>query len=365
MKPLFNSRIITFLCFILLINYSCKKEDNNNEVIPPTDLLKYNPTYIEPQILPSIIPMHNPNFNKMTVEGVKLGRTLYYDNILSTNGLSCSSCHNSQNSFTSPFLGPAGSAILPHINLGWSNAYGWNGGAGDYLDYVALGDLAEGNIFLNANSDSIDNRFARNTTYQKLFWEAFGVYIIQQTDSARNNYISFALAQFIRTMVSNNSRFDKYLRSEISLSTAELNGYNIFMDGDKGDCFHCHGNAANPLWTDLQFHNNALNDVFVGADQGRYLITGEISDLGKFKTPTLRNIALTAPYMHDNRFSTLQQVIDFYSEGLKHSAFVDPMMQKINQGGVQLTPTEKADLISFLNSLTDSSYINNPNFQAP
>lgn len=366
----FNYRLL-LLSLMLVFFASCKK----GEVIADPEPEKpkpevpifgeYNPTYLEPQTLTGIIPMHNPDFNKMTTEGVVLGRKLYYDQILSTNNKSCSSCHNSQYSYSVPFIGPTGNSILPHINLGWSNAYGWNGSEGDNLDYLALADLAEGNSFLVANSDSINKRLLRSTEYQQLFWKAFGVYITQQSDSLRNNYISYALAQFMRTMVSNNSKFDKFLRGEMALTPSELNGYNVFMAENKADCFHCHGNASNPLWTDLQFHNNALNATFLGNDQGRYLITGNIFDMGKFKTPTLRNIALTAPYMHDNRFATLQEVVNFYSQGLQHSAYVDPLMQKINQGGAQLTPSDKADLIAFLNTLTDSTYINNPNFQAP
>lgn len=354
--------------FLLLFSFSCRKDIVTPEPITPTPQVsifgEYNPTYIQPQTLPSIIPMHNPDFNRMTTEGVYLGRKLYYDKILSTNNRSCSSCHNSQYSYTLPSMGPVGTAIIPHINIGWNNKYGWFGFEND-LDNVALADLAEGNPFLDANTDSINNRLSQNTEYQKLFWKAFGVYITEQTDSARNRYISFALAQFIRTMVSKDAKFDKYLRGEVALTPSELNGYNVFMAENKADCFHCHGNAANPLWTDLQFHNNALNSTFVGVDQGMYLFTGNIFDMGKFKTPTLRNIALTAPYMHDNRFATLQEVVDFYSEGLQHSAYVDPMMQKINQNGAQLMPSDKADLIAFLNTLTDSTFINNPNFQAP
>ena len=308
--------------------------------------------------------MHNPDFNKLTAEGVVLGRKLYYDKILSTNNRSCSSCHRPQYGYSMPFMGPIGTSILPHVNLGWYNKLGWFG-ADDHLDDVALADLAEGNPFLAASTDSINNRLAAHLEYQELFWKAFGINITQQTDSARNKYISYALAQFLRTMVSNNAKFDKFLRGEISLTPQELNGYNIFMAEDKADCFHCHGNAANPLWTDLEYHNNALNATFTGVDLGRFNVTNNPNDIGKFKTPTLRNIALTAPYMHDNRYATLEEVIDFYSHGLQQSDYVDPLMQKIGQGGAQLNAADKADLIAFLKTLTDSTFITNPNFQAP
>ena len=113
----------------------------------------------------------------------------------------------------------------------------------------------------------------------------------------------------------------------------------------------------------LDFAVNALDSVFVGMDQGRFLVSGNTFDMGKFRTPTLRNIELSAPYMHDNRFSTLEEVVDFYSEGLRNSPYVDPLMQKIGQGGVHLTPSEKVDLIAFLKTLTDTSFVNNPNLQ--
>lgn len=356
---------LTILCCLVMV--SCKKDDNKIEettVVTTPIFGTYNPTYIQPPSLPYILPMHNPEFNKMTTEGVALGRKLYYDKILSTNNRSCSSCHLPQYSFSLPFMGPIGTAILPHVNLGWYNKYGWEGGE-NHLDYVALADLAEGNPFLNANADSIDSRFKRSVDYQQMFWSAFGVNITSQTDSIRKNYISFALAQFLRTMVSDDAKFDRYLKSEVALTPQELNGFNVFISENKGDCFHCHGLGNNPMWSDLEFHNNALNSTFTGVDLGRYNVTGNPSDIGRFKTPTLRNIALSAPYMHDNRYATLEEVVDFYSEGLQQSPYVDPLMQKIGQGGAQLTVADKADLVAFLKTLTDSTFINNPNFLTP
>ena len=133
------------------------------------------------------------------------------------------------------------------------------------------------------------------------------------------------------------------------------------MDETKGDCFHCHGNPNNPLWTDNIFHNNGLDASFT--DLGLGEVTGDPADNGKFKSPSLRNLAFTAPYMHDGRFFTLDEVINQYSEGLQNSATIDPLMKKVNEGGVQLTPQDKADLKAFLLSLSDPSFINNPDFQ--
>ena len=349
------------LLFSITITLSCSKEKNLNHIYKGTVSGPFNPTFITPESFPTLPPMSNPSYNLMTVEGVRLGRKLYTNKDLSTNDRSCSSCHINQYSYSVPFMGPSGLAVLTHQNLGWYNSYGWFGEEGYSLDDVGLLDLAEGNIFLDSNSDSIVLRFVRSLEYQQLFWEAFGVKIVELPVTERNKYTSYALAQFMRTMFSDNSKFDKFLRAEVALTPSEANGFNIFMNDEKGDCFHCHGNAANPLWSDGMFHNNALDSVSTGMSQGRFLVSGNPFDMGKFRTPTLRNIELSAPYMHDNRFATLEEVIDFYSEGLQNSPYVDPLMQKIGQGGVHLTPSEKVDLIAFLKTLTDTSFINNPN----
>ena len=133
------------------------------------------------------------------------------------------------------------------------------------------------------------------------------------------------------------------------------------MDEEKGDCFHCHGSDNNPLWTDNMFHNNGLDNNF--SDLGLGAITGDPNDYGKFRSPTLRNLIFTAPYMHDGRFATLEEVIDHYSEGLQPSSTVDPLMKKVDQGGVQLSNQEKTSLKAFLLTLTDFEFINNPNFR--
>jgi cytochrome c peroxidase len=148
-----------------------------------------------------------------------------------------------------------------------------------------------------------------------------------------------------------------------NLTTQEVNGFNIFMDESKGDCFHCHGSENNPLWTDNKFHNNGLDSSLT--DLGLGGVTGDPSDNGKFKSPSLRNLIFTAPYMHDGRFSTIDEVINHYSEGLQNSPTIDPLMKKVSQGGVQLSPLEKSNLKAFLLTLTDEEFINNPDFSNP
>jgi cytochrome c peroxidase len=194
-----------------------------------------------------------------------------------------------------------------------------------------------------------------NSTYVDEFKKAFGISTID------SNYVVKAIAQFMRTMISYNSRLDKRLRNEISLTSSELNGYVIYVT-ERGDCFHCHNIDAGLLMTDNLFHNNGLDSVFT--DLGRGAITGNAFDNGKFLTPTLRNIALTAPYMHDGRFQTLEEVVEHYNSGGKASSTIDPLMKHVGTG-LNLNTQEKADLVAFLKTMTDSSFINDERFKSP
>lgn len=345
--------IIIISTFMIFFFSACKKENNNNNDYTPTPY-----TINIPQGFPQ---MAIPAFNPMTVEGVALGRKLYYDTILSMNGRSCSTCHSQANSFTMPDTGPNGNGIIPHINLGFYSNYLWFGGA-TQLDDIPLGDLEEGNIFLDANNDTILQRFKDHAQYPEMFTKAFGVDITQVTLAERKQYICYALAQFMRTLISSNSRFDQYVRHEIQLTPSEINGYIIF-NTEKGDCFHCHGTV---LFTDNLLRNNGIDSVFTGNNLGNFNVTGRAEDIGKFISPTLRNIELTAPYMHDGRFTTLEQVVEFYNSGVNRTPTVDPIMTKPGKEyGLQFTQQDKDDLVAFLKTLTDISYINNPDFSAP
>ena len=343
MKPLLNFLIVSLLLF------SCKKE----EVIE----YHYQQTPYTINIPNGFPEIKFNKKNPLTVEGVDLGRKLYFDNILSTNGNSCSTCHLKQYSYSIPGIGATGNNVMPHYNLAWKKHFGWTGGE-DNLEKVDLGDLEDGNPFLNNNgelgqNDSILSRFKRHPTYKNLFEKAFNVKITEVSENDRKIYISYALAQFMRTLITSNSKVDQYLRGEAQLTPSELNGYTIF-NSEKGDCFHCHGTS---MYTDHLFHNNGIDSNYLGINLGRYLITNDPNDIGKFYTPSLRNIEKTAPYMHDGRFSTLEEVIEHYNSGGFHSATVDPLMKKVGVG-LQLTNQEKEDLIAFLKTLTDDDFIN-------
>lgn len=136
------------------------------------------------------------------------------------------------------------------------------------------------------------------------------------------------------------------------------------MTEQGGDCFHCHGGDGNPLFTTNLFYNNGKDSVFTDPND-RFAITGNPSDIGAYKAPTLRNLVFTAPYMRDGSFKTIDEVIDFYSSGLVWSPSISPLMHHVATGGVQLTPPQKVDLKAFLLTLTDSTIVTNPNFAKP
>lgn len=356
-------RFLSYI-FLGLIFVACLK-DKTVPVADHEEWGPYQPTQFNfPNVFSNFPAMTEPTWNQTTNEGVALGRKLYYDPILSTNGKSCSTCHLQSLGFSTQNIGPNGMSVPAHVNLGWNSSYGWIGSE-HALDSVALADLEEGNIFLNANNGLILEQLEKHSDYPRMFWNAFGIIITEVTEQERKKYISYALAQFMRTQISYNSKFDKYLRGQATLTSDETAGYSIFMAEDKGDCFHCHGDGYNPMWRDNLLHNNGLDATHSGNNLGLYSLTGNENDKGKFRTPTLRNIELTAPYMHDGRFNSLEEVVEFYSTGLQHSPTVDPLMKNVNQGGAQLNPTEKMQLVKFLKTLTDNTFISDPSLAKP
>lgn len=356
--------IISCIVFITFL-FSCTKDTNSTGggggSIKPTPYELVIPQLFAQYINPPIIPANNP----LTVQGIALGRKLFFDPILSSNGTqACASCHSPQASFndTARFSTgidglQGGRNAMPIFNMAWNwgEKFFWDGRANS-IEAQALGPVVNPIEMHNTWQNAVAT-LQNHSSYPDLFNAAFGTNIIDSL------LVVKAIAQFERTLISSNSRFDQYLMGQISLTPQELDGFNAFMSENRGDCFHCHGNAANPLWTDNLFHNNGLDATFT--DLGLGGITGDAADNGKFKTPSLRNLAYTAPYMHDGRFATLDEVINHYSEGLQHSSTIDPLMKYVGQGGVQLTVSDKAALKAFLLSLSDDSFVNNPDFQQP
>jgi cytochrome c peroxidase len=353
-KEMVRIGIIIGFAFVIVFTSACRKGQPDE-----TGQDQWNPTAYNPDIPDGYPDMEIPLDNPMTLEGVGLGRRLFYDPILSAdNTQSCASCHIQGFSFTDNrrfSIGIDGTEgtrnAMSLINAGWFRSMNWDGSAPG-LEEQAFEPVTNPIEMHNTWTNAVD-ALKNHPIYPDLFFAAFG------TRDFDSTHVVMALAQFERTLISSDSKWDRYLRGEVQLSVAETKGFEIFFT-EKGDCFHCHTTI---LFTDNEFHNNGLDSVF--SDQGLFHVTGDPDDIGKFKTPTLRNVVFTAPYMHDGRFETLEDVIDFYSEGVNFSPTVDPLMKKVNQGGVQLTDEEKENLVAFIKTLTDTTFVNNPDFANP
>ena len=362
----YNYMMRYFILLVLLsgtLFQSCKRDNPiliESHVTTPYELP-------QPRFFPT--DLNIPADNPMTVEGVILGRYLYYDGRL--NGRfhcdsmqSCYSCHTQETGFVTNNSTGRGEGVMgiysphtvmPHVNLVYRQqpTYGWAGGSASIEDVVKV---VFGLDFEFATTHKIAVEAIQSIPiYPPMFKDAFG------TEEVNIDRIAKAIASFMRSMVSYNSRYDQYVRHEINLTVREQRGLQLFMS-EKADCFHCHGEIA--LLSNNQFMNNAIDSVFKGLDD-RYSVTGNPQDMGKYFTPTLRNVELRNAFMHDGRFSSLHEVLEHYSHGLVNSPQIDPLMKYVAFGGTQLTEQEKADLIVFLKTFTDNDFINNPAFSRP
>lgn len=312
-----------------------------------------------------------PDDNPTTKQGVYLGRMLFYEKRLSANNtISCASCHKQERAFTDDKVFSEGVDHTPTsrnsmslANLLWTRKFFWDGRSASLEDQAIfpLTNPHEMGQSLDISAQKIKN----TKQYPALFKLVYG------DDAITGDRIVKAIAQFERTLISCNSRYDQYLRNAYKPTEQELKGMALFMTGpdpEKGirgaNCVHCHGGTKN--YMEL-FHNNGLDSI--PADRGIENITGLASDRGRFKAPTLRNIALTAPYMHDGRFKTLEDVVDHYSEHIRQSASLSAFLigESNERGGtsLKLHPEEKKELIAFLNMLTDSTFITDKRFSDP
>jgi cytochrome c peroxidase len=328
-------------------------EDNGPHVFAP---LTQDPVTIEfpPAFPPMIVPADNPT----TRQGVFLGRNLYHDPILSADStLACAGCHRPEHSFadvTRFSVGIDGISGTRNanalVNPGFVTVSFWDGRARD-LEAQAL-EPVQNPIEMNLPWSEVTERLAANARYRRLFLRAFG------TVEITPDRVTKAIAQFERTLISANAKYDRWAAGEIQLTAAEERGHAMFFS-EVGDCFHCHG--QNLAFTDNLFHNVGVDAVIV--DPGLGGRTGLPSDMGLFRTPTLRNVELTGPYMHDGRFATLHEVVQHYNSGGFRTPTVDPL---IRVGvGLRLTDQQVDDLVAFLMVLTDTTYATNPAYQSP
>jgi len=308
---------------------------------------------------PGFPPMPVPPDNPTTREGIELGRRLFFDPVLSGDGtMSCATCHDPAFAFSDHgrrvsigIRGTAGRRNAPSlVNMGWNLAQFWEGRRVTLEEQA--GDPVPAHDEMDLPWPEAIARVAARADYAPYFRAAFG------SEAVSRERIVKAIAQFERTLVSVNSRYDVFVRTSQGFTAAERNGYRLFIT-ERADCFHCH---VNDTTTDFGFQNNGLDSIF--ADPGRAAITGADTDIGKFKTPTLRNLVFTAPYMHDGRFATLEEVVEHYHHGGKASPTVNPFIRTGNDT-LQLSAQDKRDLIAFLLTMTDSSFVTNPAFRTP
>ncbi len=300
-------------------------------------------------------PQYDFGGNPLTKEGIELGRKLFYDGLLSKDGnFPCASCHQQfagfatfdhdlSHGFNDRFTTRNAPALA---NLAWQKDFHHDGGSRN-LETQPLAPLTAPNEMAET-VEGVMAKLKASGLYRQAFRDAFG------DEDISSQRMLKALAQFMITLVSANSKYDKVTRGEAQFSFTESAGYTVF----KSKCASCH---KEPLFTDGSFRNNGIGLNTFLADGGRSRITGNAADSLKFKVPSLRNVVLSFPYMHDGRFSTLQQCLEHYRSGIKPSPTLDPSLQF----GIGLSNTDIANLTSFLRTLTDSAFVKDKRFAAP
>lgn len=299
-----------------------------------------------------------PTDNPLIEERVALGEKLFFDTRLSVNEtISCSSCHKPASGFSDGQKRSTGinrsrttRHSMPVFNLAWKDRFFWDGRSPS-LREQALQPI-ENPLEMGEDLDNVVAKLKASYDYPAAFKTAFG------SGTISPETIGLALEAYQLTLTSYDSKFDQAMQGKAELSDAEKRGFELFMSefeprsGRYGaDCFHCHGGA---LFSDHQFHNNGL--PITDDDLGLEEVSERASDRRKFSTPSLRNIALTAPYMHDGRFATLAEVVAHYSNGIESSDTLDPNLAKHPRGGLQLSKDDQAALVAFLKTLTDPTY---------
>lgn len=349
-----SQRLHKFILFLGIgILTSCLDNVSPNE--------ETGPEYFTPALSSTLGQNDFPQLerNPMSTEGVILGKTLFYDKALSQNGkVSCASCHDPSMAFTDGLglsnQGVSGTPLHRHapplFNLAWHKGLFWDGGSVN-LESLVFGPLTHPDE-MGADLNEVLHYLRGSSTYPVLFEAAF------KSDSITSALVGRSLAQFTRNLISQDSKYDQWKRNEIELDDPEIQGYQVYQK----NCSSCHTEG---LFTDLSYHNNGLDASYPNPTElegiylGRYRISFEEKDRGAYKTPSLRNIAVTAPYMHDGRFNTLDEVLEHYDHGVQVNESLAPQLTD----GIQLSEKERTDLLAFLNTLTDYEFIHNKAYQ--
>lgn len=302
-------------------------------------------------------PTYRFQNNPATPAGRALGRVLFYEPALSRDSsISCASCHAPAMAFTHAdhrvshgIAGRLGTRNAPGLfNLAWNTAFHWDGGV-NHLETQALNPLTQ-HAEMDASLPQLLLRLNASGAYRGRFYRAFADSV------ATTPRLLKALAQFTGSLESFNSKYDKYVRHEPGgeLSSQELQGLTLF----RASCASCH---REPLFTNNGFANNGLPVDSLYNDQGRAAITGRPADRYQFRVPTLRNIELTSPYMHDGRFQRLRDVLRHYASGIQPGATLAPELHR----PLLLSGNDQKDILAFLLTLTDREFVNNPAYQYP
>jgi cytochrome c peroxidase len=342
---------------------SCQPKEDNLSTIP------YNPTTYDLQYSKNFPRMIIPADNPLTTEGVELGRFLFYDKLLSASGsMACASCHLPEGGFTDNQAvskgidGIAGKrSSMSLANIGFVNGgLFWDGRVKTLEEQAFL--PVEDPIELHNNWSKVVEKFKVHPDYPTRFRKAFG--IASPAEITKELAIK-AIAQFERTLISDSSKTDNVKRPS-DYSDDELEGYLLFFNASgapDAQCGHCH---SSPFYGSNDYFNNGLdaaatlNDF---RDLGRGQITKKLNDNGRFRAPSLRNIELTAPYMHDGRFKTLEEVVEHYASGGHYAENIDPFIPQIKS--INLTARQKRQIVAFLKTLTDNSFGNNAKYKSP
>lgn len=299
-----------------------------------------------------------PRDNPLIVERVSLGEKLFHETALSRDdSISCASCHKENAAFSDPRRVSTGvdgrtgkRQAMPLFNLAWKSSFFWDGRAPTLRAQalIPIQDHAE----MDESLSNVVKKLSAKDDYCQAFTAAFG------TPEITPGKIGLAIEQYVLTLTSFDSKFDRVIRDEAKFTDEEQRGFQLFSteyDPRRGqfgaDCFHCHGGA---LFQSQTFANNGLDAKFT--DLGRYSVTHQESDQGKFAVPSLRNVELTAPYMHDGRFKTLEEAVEHYCTGMVRSATLDPNLAKHPDGGITLSQADKHALVAFLKTLTDERF---------
>ncbi len=336
-----NLTVFGWICFAFLLISSCSKNDDSST----------KPFFYIPDGFPA--PVYEFKNNAVTPAGFALGKKLFYDPLLSRDStIACGSCHQQFVAFAHSdhnvshgidnLLGNRNSPAL--FNIAWFPNFMWDGGV-NHLEVQPLAPIANP-VEMDETMANVIVKLKRSSFYPSMYKEAFG------SDTITTQATMRALAQFMGSMISANSKYDKYEKGEVTLSSSEMSGLQLF----RAKCESCH---KEPLLTDMSFRNNGLDQNF-SKDAGRALISTLPQDSGLFRVPSLRNVVLTYPYMHDGRLKTLMDVMNHYASGIKMSSTLDPLLVS---GSIALSTQEKNDLIAFLGTLTDYTFIRDGRFK--